>query len=219
MPRYESHALTTRVAAQAMLSTGVLHSSRTLAQFNTQGRNIQEGGVSCDGNNLSCNKPAAVPKAPGPAAQLPQQQLQQAQSAGDTYNSGVQCTGSANDCPPPAAVVEPPPAQRRPFAGAGPPPAVEASQGQRQVCTGNASCSRSTGTGNTLVQTSNGRPGAAWSSADPPRPAAMAPSPEQALAMPVASAPMPATTQKCVDRAACVTTAPGEVVAQNNGRR
>ena len=202
-----------------MRSTGALHSSRTLAQFNTQGRNNQEGGVSCDGNKLSCNKPAAGPKAPGPAAQPPQQQLQQAQSAGDTYNSGVQCTGSANECPPPAAVVEPPPAQRRPFAGPGPPSADETTQGQRQVCTGNTSCSQSTGAGNTLVQTFNSGPGAAWSSADRPRPAAMAPSPGQALAMPVASAPMPATTQKCVDKAACVTTAPGEVVAQNNGRR
>ena len=202
-----------------MLSTGVLHSSRTLAQFNTQGRNNQEGGVSCNGNNLSCTKAAAGPKAPGPAAQPPQQQLQQAQSAGDTYNSGVQCTGSSNDCPPSTAVLEPPPAQRRPVAGPGSPPADETSQGQRQVCTGNTSCSRSTGAGNTLVQTSNSRPGATWSSADQPSPAAMAPSPGQALAMPVASAPMPTMTQKCVDKAACVTTAPGEVVAQNNGRR
>jgi len=195
-----------------MRHVGALHSSRSLSQFTAQGRNNQEGGVSCDGNNLSCTNPNAGSKASGHTAQPPQQQLHQDHSAGDTYNSGVQCTGTTNKCPPPAAVVEPIPAQGPSATGAGSAPADNTSQGQRQVCSGNASCARSTGSGNTLVQTFK-------NSADQPRPVATAPSPGQAPAAPVMGSPMLTVTQSCVDKAACASTAPGGVVAQNNGRR
>ena len=192
---------------QALCLTDAWHSSRSLKQFTAQGKNNQAGGLSCFGNNLNCSIPDAGTKASGPPAQPPQQQLQQAQSTGDTYNSGAQCTGTANNCSPPAAVVEPPPTQKSPASGSEYSPAGDSSQLQRQVCSGNASCATSTGSGNTLVQTSNANHGA--------------PSPGQAQgpAGPIPGASMPTASQSCSDKSSCASTGPGGVVFQHNGRR
>ena len=195
-----------------MRHTDGLHFSRSLSQITAQGKNNQEGGVSCTGNNLTCvnSRPITSANASGPAAQQPQQQSQQAQVAGDLNNSGAQCTGATNNCSPPSAVVEPRPAQNSPASGSErsrADDAKELSQGQRQICSGNASCFTSTGSGNTLVQTFN-------STRDAPPPGQA-----QGPAGPTAAAPLSTASQSCTDKSACASTGPGGVVNQKNGKR